>query len=1042
MNMISTYDVRLVALSVVIAIFASYAALDLTDRITASSRKIRLFWLLGGASAMGLGIWAMHYIGMLALKMPMKIVYDVPTVVLSLLAAIAASVVALFTVSRRQMGVWQTIAGGVAMGSGIAAMHYIGMAAMRMPAQVTYSKPVVLASIVLAVAISIAALILTFRSRDQKRTRSRKVASAVVMGSAIPVMHYTSMFAANFTASAAPIDISHTVTISSLGIAVIGVSTLLILSLVIVGAFLDRLLSRQRELTEEAQNELRRNMRALVESEERLRVVTDNARVGLVIVNQYRRYIYANNAYAELLDLPSSAIVGRRVADVMSNVYEQQIRPRLDRAFAGDRVAYELCLSAADEDRHCEVRYEPTSVAGTVKAVVVVVTDLTERKKAELASLRLAAIVEFSDDAIIGKDLNSIITSWNSGAEKIFGYKAGEMVGTSIMRLIPPDRHEEEETILDRIRSGESVDHFETRRLRKDGRLIDVSITASPIRDAAGKPIGVSKVARDITGRKMSEHALQESEERLRLFVEHAPVALAMFDREMLYLRTSRLWLNYYGLIGRDLTGVSHYDVFPEVPEKWKAVHRRGLAGEVVTEESDRFERADGTVLWIRWEVRPWYEIGGAIGGIVIFTEDITMRRKAEEMLQKSEEMFGTAFRSSPLAISISTQREGWYLDVNEAFLNMFGYERQDVIGRTADELGLLPEPAQRIEMLGRLAEGGRLAGFRMQCKNSKQEILELEVFAELIELDGQTCLLAISRDISESQRLEAQLRQAQKMEAVGLLAGGIAHDFNNLLSVIMGYSDLVLESFPSDDPSSRRVQQIKHAGVRATSLTRQLLAFSRKQIFQPRVLDVNALLTDFNKMLRRMVGEDIEMISVLQPDIGQIKADPGQIEQVIMNLVVNSRDAMPTGGKLIIETENVDLDETYCRTHPAIQPGRYAMIAVSDTGIGMDHKTQARIFEPFFTTKEQGKGTGLGLATVYGIVKQSGGYVWVYSELGKGTTFKMYFPRVDEPVQSATPAYGGNPDQLRGSETVLLVEDAELLRSLLTCLMHRKKRL
>ena len=346
--MTGTYDLRLVALSVVIAIFASFAALDLTGGSSHLASKSRLFWLLGGASAMGLGIWSMHYIGMLAFKMPMKVFYDVPTVVLSLLAAIAASAVALFTVSRRQMGLWQTVAGGIVMGSGIAAMHYIGMAAMRMPMRVTYNRALVVTSIVLAVVISMVALVLAFRIRDEKRTSPRKVASALMMGSAIPVMHYTGMWAANFAPSDAPVDISHAVSISSLGIAVISVSTLLILSLVIAGAFLDRLVSTQKDLTEEARNELRRNMRALVESEERLRVVTDNARVGLVIVNQDRRYTYANNAYAELLDLPSSAIVGQRVPDVLSEVYEEQIRPRLDRAFAGERVAYELCKPAAD----------------------------------------------------------------------------------------------------------------------------------------------------------------------------------------------------------------------------------------------------------------------------------------------------------------------------------------------------------------------------------------------------------------------------------------------------------------------------------------------------------------------------------------------------------------------------------------------------------------------------------------------------------------------------------------------------------------------
>jgi len=270
----------------------------------------------------------------------------------------------------------------------------------------------------------------------------------------------------------------------------------------------------------------------------------------------------------------------------------------------------------------------------------------------------------------------------------------------------------------------------------------------------------------------------------------------------------------------------------------------------------------------------------------------------------------------------------------------------------------------------------------------------------------------------------------------VGLLAGGVAHDFNNHLGVIMGYSDLVLDGLPPDDPRCKQVQQIKKAAVRATGLTRQLLAFSRKQVFQPRVLDINALVIDFDKMLRRMVTEDIELVNSLAPRIGKIKADPGQIEQVIMNLVVNSRDAMPNGGKLIVETANVDLDETYCRSHSSARPGPHVMLAVSDTGMGMDAKTQARIFEPFFTTKEEGKGTGLGLATVYGIVKQSEAHIWVYSELGKGTTFKIYFPRVDGPAHTVE-TDRDTVKALHGSETILVAEDSEPLRELTCALLE-----
>jgi two-component system cell cycle sensor histidine kinase/response regulator CckA len=282
----------------------------------------------------------------------------------------------------------------------------------------------------------------------------------------------------------------------------------------------------------------------------------------------------------------------------------------------------------------------------------------------------------------------------------------------------------------------------------------------------------------------------------------------------------------------------------------------------------------------------------------------------------------------------------------------------------------------------------------------------------------------------AERKHLEAQLLQSQKLEAVGQLAGGIAHDFNNLLTVILGYSQLSLHRLPPRDPLRPNLEEIKKASDRAASLTRQLLAFSRKQVMQPKVFDLNSVIADLERMLRRMISEDIEMRTMLQAKLGNVRADPGQIEQVIVNLAVNARDAMLFGGKLTIETSNVYLDETYAQQHLAVVPGAYVMLAVSDTGMGMDAETQQHIFEPFFTTKEVGKGTGLGLSTVYGIVKQSGGNIWVYSEPGKGTTVKIYLPRVDEGAEEYKRPVALT-DLPQGNETILLVEDDEMVRGL-----------
>jgi len=444
--------------------------------------------------------------------------------------------------------------------------------------------------------------------------------------------------------------------------------------------------------------------------------------------------------------------------------------------------------------------------------------------------------------------------------------------------------------------------------------------------------------------------------------------------------------------------------------------------------------RKDGSFYEEEMTITPVKDAAGDVTHFIAIKLDIAERKRAEERICR----LAQAVENSAELIAIADP-DGRISFANQALLQATGYQESEIIGELFGKalISRNNPPTLDEEIRVRTIFGG---GWRGECLGRRKDDTDFSVFLSTGQIkDSQGLVIGIfgiAQDITARKRLEEQLVVSQKMEAVGLLAGGVAHDFNNLLGVIMGYSDLLLDGFPSDDLRCHQLQQIKKAGLRATSLTRQLLAFSRKQIFQPRILDLNALVTDFNKMLLRMVGEDIELVCNLKPSLGQIKADPGQIEQVIMNLVVNSRDAMPTGGKLIIETANVDLDETYCRAHPAVQPGLYAMVAVSDTGVGMDANTQARIFEPFFTTKELGKGTGLGLATVYGVVKQSGGYVWVYSELGKGTTFKIYFPRIDEPVQAVAAMDQGKPELSRRSETILLVEDAESLQELTRVLL------
>jgi len=411
--------------------------------------------------------------------------------------------------------------------------------------------------------------------------------------------------------------------------------------------------------------------------------------------------------------------------------------------------------------------------------------------------------------------------------------------------------------------------------------------------------------------------------------------------------------------------------------------------------------------------------------------------RQSEEALRESEEKYRTLYDSSRDAIMIlSTDKV--FLNGNPACVKMFGCRDEDeFISLTPTALSpeyqmdgaLSVEKSQKMISIA-MEQGSHF--FEWKHKRVNGEEFYARVLLASIKLSGKKILQATVRDITEHKKLEAQLRQSQKMEAIGILAGGVAHDFNNILTTIIGNAELALMNVIKDKSLRKGIKEIKKAGERAVSLTRQLLAFSRKQIVQPKILDINELLTDMEKMLGRLIGEDIEMLTIPAPALWQVEIDPGQIEQVIMNLAINAKDAMPCGGKLTIETANADLDENYSHEHGIEEKksGRYVMLAVSDTGIGMDKETHEHIFEPFFTTKKVGKGTGLGLATVYGIVKQNNGFIWVYSEPKQGAIFKVYLPEVKK---DADPEKKEKKSvvKLNGSETVLIVEDDGLLRNL-----------
>jgi two-component system cell cycle sensor histidine kinase/response regulator CckA len=532
---------------------------------------------------------------------------------------------------------------------------------------------------------------------------------------------------------------------------------------------------------------------------------------------------------------------------------------------------------------------------------------------------------------------------------------------------------------------------------------------------------------------------LIEREKLFRLISENAADMLAVVDMEGRRLYNSLAYQKVLGYSAEELKNSSPLDqVHPEdhgrVKEAAAEARRTGIGGTL----EYRIRHKDGTWRVLESTSSVIHSPKGEPEKLVIVNRDISERKLATEALRVSEASFRSVIENAPYGI-YHAHASGQLILVNPALQKMLGYGSQSELLHVNLATDIHRDSQQHQKLNEIFARQMGFTDVETEWKRKDGTPIKARCTGRLLEDTAEVAgyFEVFVEDVTEKRVLERQLRMAQKMEAVGRLSGGIAHDFNNLLGVIIGYSQVLKRTLRTESPLFEHADEIEKAGQRAASLTRQLLAFSRQQVLAPAVLDLNALISDMGKMLLRLIGEDIELATVLDPAIGRVKADQSQIEQVVMNLAVNARDAMPTGGKLLIETSNVTLDEAYTRNHPGSTIGRYVMLSVTDTGSGMDSETLAHIFEPFFTTKERGKGTGLGLATVYGVVKQSGGYVWVDSEGGRGSSFKIYLPLIHEPisvVERAVPL-GETP---RGTETVLLVEDADALRKLAHTLLEQ----
>jgi two-component system cell cycle sensor histidine kinase/response regulator CckA len=778
--------------------------------------------------------------------------------------------------------------------------------------------------------------------------------------------------------------------------------------------------------------------------EEIFRAVVESAPSGMAVVDKTGKIVLVNRETERLFGYAREELVGRSLEMLVPPRFRER-HPALQ---AGFYVTPQARTMGAGRDLY-GLRKDGTEIPVEIGLnsietkdglfVVASIVNISVRKRSE-AELRLyAALVESSEDAIITTDRDGTIKSWNPAAERLYGYTAAEAIGKPIAIIAPTGGGSEFERNTLALKQGAAVGPYEGRRIGRAGRTIDVLVTISPIRDENGQVAGMSGIVRDLTDRKRADAALQESQQRFRDVLDRMQLIGVALDASGRITYCNDFFVQLSGWRRDELIGCDYLSRFIPPEHPVREVFARAIASrEIATHYLNEILVRDGGLREVEWNNTLLRDADGQAAGVLSIGEDVTDRRRAERELRRSEADFRSLVEHAPLGIYRVTA-DGRFLTVNAALIKMLGYESAEDVLRLDVVRDVYAVPGGRAELYAEFAQHDE-ARTETEWKRKDGRLITVRLNLRAVRGPGGpvACYEGLVEDVTEQRSLEDQFRQAQRMEAVGRLAGGVAHDFNNILTAITGYSDLLLEDLGPEDLKRPDVEEIKAAALRATALTRQLLAFSRKQILQTRVLDLNGVVGTLEKMLQRLLGEDVKLELSLASALGAVRADPGQIEQVIMNLAVNSRDAMPTGGSLTIETANVDLDEAYAREHAGASPGRHVMLAVSDTGIGMDMKTRSQVFEPFFTTKELGKGTGLGLSTVYGIVKQSGGYVWVDSEPGRGATFKIYLPQVDELPEelnllaSVEPVAGGR-------ETVLLAEDDPSVRAVVSDVLTQK---
>jgi PAS domain S-box-containing protein len=767
-------------------------------------------------------------------------------------------------------------------------------------------------------------------------------------------------------------------------------------------------------------------------NEEIFRSVFDNAPIGKCLVSLEGRFLKVNSAFCHML--------GYSESELLSMTFVEVTHP--DDISASNEWVRNL-LSGKSTSIDLEKRYLHKTgnvVWGIVRSFLLrdaighplffstSIQDITDRKQAEKAlqqsEEKYRDLFENAIDPIVILDAEHNFVDMNKRALELFGYSREEFLQMKVFDIIPSEQVAASKEEFEKLHTKGKYEKFVGKIRTKDGRWLDIEVSSSAI-VKNGKIIGSRDIIRDITERKKTEENLYLN----KYMIDNIQEMILWVDPEAHFVFVNDHTCRTLGYTREELLYMTVHDIDPNFPEEvwpqhWENIKQSGRARTIETialHKNGRRIPIEVVINYLNFFGKEFH---------CCFVHDITERKKAEEILKESEDRFRILLDKGFDGIFI--HRDLIILDMNQRMADISGYSPSELL--QSNVINLFTPDSQK--SIHNYISSGQKGYYEVKLLRKEGQIVDIEAFGAPCKFHGRGARIVAIRDITEQKKLHEQLRQAQKMEAIGHLAGGVAHDFNNILSAIVGYAHLTLLKLKDDDPLRMNIEEILTASDKAANLTQSLLAFSRKQLIVSKPVSINSIVFNMKKILDRIIGEDIDF-KVINNAVNDliVKVDKGQIEHVLMNLATNARDAMPDGGKLTITTEEINIDEHFIRMHQEGEIGKYAVITVTDTGVGMDKKTRENIFEPFFTTKEVGKGTGLGLAMVYGTIKQHNGFINVYSEQGKGTTFNIYLPLAESVVEHM----GKNEEApvASGNEKILLIEDDQDVRRSIKSLLE-----